>query len=247
MDVPSSALYPVGFSRPDLPVPGAPGPVWPRRLVGLREPGFSAASRRAARLVVVAALVVLAGEFLVDDGLRPFVVAVAAGVAAYAGLAAVSLAVLRRRQARFERTWLVAQSDVLRARRFDVLRFTTSEPVETGQGRWAVRRVYDLTRRDEVERLLGVRRRADADGVVVPVTVEFSYPTDDGVGLEQIRGELGSIHLEDNSAAGRSARVRFPTAHYGVRPSAERPTTYWVLGRPTLTVTRLARDQAPAR
>jgi hypothetical protein len=133
----------------------------------------------------------------------------------------------------------------LRTRRFDVLRFTTSEPVETRDGRWAVRRVYDLTRPDEVERLLVVRRQADVEGMTVPVTVEFSYPTDDGIRLEQIRGELGSIHLEPNSAAGRPARVRFPAAHYGVRPSNERPTTYWVLGRPSLTVTRRVQDQVP--
>lgn len=231
LDVPSGALYPVGYSRPDLPVPEAPGPVWPRVLVG-----------PTARLVGIAALVVLAAEFLVDPAVRPYVLALAVGLAAYAAVSAASRASLRRRQARFEPAWLAAQSDVLRARRFDVLRFSTSEPVETRDGRWAVRRVYDLTRPDEVERLLGVRKRADVRGLTIPVTVEFSYPTDDGVGLEQVRGELGSIDLEPDSAPGRSARVRFPTAHYGVRPSVGRQTTYWVLGRPRVTVTRLARD-----
>ena len=245
MDVPYAALYPVGVTRPDLPVPGAPGATWPQRLVGLREPRFTQAARRTGRLVVVAALGALAGELMVAATARPFVLALAAGVAAYAGLSAVSLAFLRRRQARFEPAWLAAQSDVLRARRFDVLRFTTSEPVETREGRRAVRRVYDLSRPEEVERLLVVRGQADTDGVNVPVTVEFSYPTDNGVGLEQVRGDLGAIQLEPNTTAGRPARVRFPTAHYQVRPSDEPPTTYWVLGRPSITVPRRTRDPVP--
>ena len=239
MNVPAAALYPARLSRPDLLVPGAPGPSWARRLVGLREPKFAAVERRIGRLVAIAAVGAIATELLVEGAARPVVLALVAGVGIYAGASAVSLAVLRRRQAGFEPAWLAAQSDVLRGRRFDVLRFTTSEPVRTPHERRAVRRVYDLTRTDEVERLLALRDRAETDGLTIPVTVEFSYPAEDGVCLEQVRGELGSIHF----VPGASARVSFPAARYRMQPATERPTTFWVLGLPNITVTRQARDQ----
>lgn len=245
MEVSPHALYSARLVRPDLPVPAAPGLGLPRLLVGLTEPRFAEVGRRVWRLVAVAALAALAGESLVTATVRPFVLGTVAAIAGYAATAAAVLALLRRRQARFEPAWLEAQSRILRDRRFDVLRFTTSEPARTAHGHRAVRRVYDLTRPDEVERLLSVRAGAAAAGLTVPMTVEFSYPRENGLGVEEIRGELGSIQLVPGAGDG-SARVRFPAARYGVTTSTGRRTTYWVLGLPLLTVPRWAPDRQPA-
>jgi hypothetical protein len=228
-------------------VPCAPGPGWPRWALGSTQPIFTPVTRRLRWLVVVAAAGGVAALVLVIPAARPFVLAFVAGLVVYAALGAVSLAVLRRRQARFGPCWLAAQAEALRMRRFDVLRFTTSEPVRTVEGLRTVRRMYDLSRPDEVDRLLAVRDRAAADHLPVPVAVEFGYPNGDTVGVEHVRAELGSLRLVPRPGTGTSVRVRFPAARYGMRPEAEPPTTYWVLGEPNLTVTRSSPDRLAAR
>jgi len=244
VEVPAEALYPARLARPDFPVPGAPGVGLPRLLLGVAEPRFSEVGRRIVRLVVVAALGALAGELLVTVDARPFVLAAVVAIGVYVAVAVAALAVFRRQQARFEPMWLAAQSRVLRERRFDVLRFTTSEPVQTGRGRRATRRTYDLTRVEDVERLLSFREQANSSGVTVPVTIEFGYPAGETLGVEQVRDELATMRIEFGRL-GSPAHVRFPSARYGVTPESGRATTYWVLGPPTVTVPQRILTRTP--
>jgi hypothetical protein len=225
------ALYPAQLSRPDLLVPSAAG--------------TGTQSRRIRFAAMWASAGLLAGEFLGGPA-RPYVLAFAAAVFAYALVSAVLLAVSRRRQASFEPAWLAAQSEVLRGRRFEVLRFMTNEPEDTEDGRRTKRRVYDLTQPAEVAKLFDLRSRAIADDVNVPVTVEFSYLTEDAAktGVERVRSDLASIPMAGRPGAGITPRVWFPAGRYLVQPATERPVTYWVLGQPSLIVAEPAQDLA---
>ena len=233
------ALYPAQLSRPDLVVPRATGKRWSPRLV--------TAERRIWLAVMCAAIGVLIGESS-ETSARPYVLAVVAVLVVYALVGAVARVVVRRRQAGFEPVWLEAQSEILRGRRFEILRLTTSEPEETEHGRRTKRRVYDLARPAEVAELLRLRSRAAEDGVTVPVTVEFGYPQEDAMsmGVERVRGELASIPIVGRPGADVTPRVWFPDARYLVQPSAERAVTYWVLGPPSLMVAQPAPDPVPA-
>jgi hypothetical protein len=228
------ALYPAQLSRPDLLIPRARG-TWTRR----------GAPRRIWFSVMCAAAGMLASEFL-GAPVRPYVLAFVAVLLAYALVSAVLLAVSRRRQAGFEPAWLAAQSEVLRGRRFEVLRFMTNEPEDTEHGRRTKRRVYDLTQPTEVAKLFELRSRAIADGVNVPVTVEFSYLTGDAAktGVERVRSELASIPMACRPGAQITPRVWFPAGRYLVQPATQRPVTYWVLGQPSLIVAEPAQDLA---
>ncbi|MBP2326717.1 hypothetical protein JOF56_007102 [Kibdelosporangium banguiense] len=232
------ALYPAQLSRPDLPIPYAPS--------SMGTPRYAMVGRRIRLAAIWAAAGVLVGEFL-GGSAWPYVVAFVAAVVAYALVSAVLLAMSRRRQASFEPAWLAAQSEVLQGRQFEVLRFMTNEPEDTEHGRRTKRRVYDLAQPSEVAKLFELRSRAVADGVNVPVTVEFSYPTEDAakMGVERVRSELASIPMVGRRGAEITPRVWFPDGRYLVQPATERPVTYWVLGQPSLIVAEPAQDLTP--
>jgi hypothetical protein len=223
-------LYPARLSRPGPAVPRASG-------------NRSRRGGRANWLLLGAAAGLLVSELLGATSRTSVVLVVALVVAS----ASTSLRPLRRRRAGLEPAWLAAQSEILRNRRFEVLRFTASEPEDTEHGRRTRRRVYDLAQPVDVAALFLLRSRAVAEGKNVSVTVEFAYPTEDvsTTGLERVRADLTSIPITTRAGAGVTPRVRFPAGRYLVHPETDPRVTYWVLGPPSLTVAEPAPGPAP--
>jgi hypothetical protein len=217
------ARYPSDALRPDLPLPLPPasrvGSVLRRTVSGLREPRFADAYRAVRRDMLVIAVLV-AGRFAIVGWLRPWVDVIAAVLAFGVLVRLIALTVLQRRQHVFEQQWLTAQSDVLRATSFEVVRFGVhgSAPGD-----------YDLTRPADVRDLLA----RQAEERPVPVRIDFAYsPT----AIETVHLDLGDVTLVPSEAARRS-RVRFPDARYHGQPAMDRTgwrrpsrTTFWVLG-----------------
>jgi len=245
----SSNLYPAGTLRPDLPIPMAPGAGWCWRLqvglLGLRELEFGEIRHRITRVTVFATALAIATQFVVSQSARPLMLAIVGVVVAYALVTGVCLVSLRRRQERFEPEWLAAQSEVLRDRQFDILRFTVSRPASTPDGCTTIERSYDLTRTEHVASLMQLRGKATVSGRPVLATVEFVHPTAEGnqVAVERVRADLGSVQLIEQQAANAVPRVSFPAARYRAEPPAglsKRGTpqrvTYWILGPPRIIV-----------
>ncbi|MGH3759374.1 hypothetical protein [Actinophytocola sp.] len=210
--------------RPDLPVPLAPA----GRLAAavrfgltlLREPVFDRAHRRTPRLLVLAVLLVLAGQVLSVGWLREPVTTLGVALAVYTALRVAALRVVEHRQREFEPTWLETQSAHLRHSRFEVVRFTVD-----GHG-------FDLTDPDAVRDLLD---RTDGDA---PVVIDFCH---EPAALERVFRHLRDVTVLPTSRPGSPARVRFAAARYAPRPAGR--TTYWQLGTPLVVTT--ARPAGP--
>ncbi|GIH22842.1 hypothetical protein Aph01nite_11520 [Acrocarpospora phusangensis] len=230
------------FTRPELPIPLVPLPRFPAVfraiLLGLREPDFG----RAWRFTVgwmTAAIVAAAIGLLIASPL----VVVAQVLAWYALARVVAAAAYARRQRAFEPAWLAAQTRVLRAHSFDVVRLTVRDAAA------GTRDVYDLTRSDDVDRLL--RRQESEPAGASQAFLEFAYrrPCGERV-LARIRRGLAEVEFirQDHAAA----RIGFPEATYLSRPhdtrrDREQPArvAFWVLSGP-VRVTAAAADRRPA-
>jgi hypothetical protein len=138
------------------------------------------------------------------------------------------LASLERRQRVFEREWIAAQSNVLQAHAFEVLRFTVQDLAVEDQDEW---RAYDLTRPDDVAELL--RLRGQERGLKFRATVEFTYLASDGtLAVSVVHRELPELVFLEGWARPGRASIRFPEACYVTRLSpGGRPAqlTDWAL------------------
>jgi hypothetical protein len=225
---PPIARCPAGELRPDLRIPlpagSDDGPALLSALARLGEPRFAEAYRRTWRRLALIAGVV-ASQFLVVAGVRPWIVAIAAAATLDLIVRVTALKLLERRQRAFEQRWLDVQSAVLRTATFEVLRLCVE------------RRGYDLTRQDEVLELL---RRRDAERAA-QLKVEFGYSLGTRTAVEKVHLDLADAVVV-TSAGARRVRVRFPEARYHAQPSMDRlgwrypsRTTFWVLGSAILS------------
>ncbi|WP_026412427.1 hypothetical protein [Actinomadura oligospora] len=239
--------------RPRLPLPLAPpdglGETVLRSVGGFRGPTFRRPRAFApawALLTAAAAAVVVAAPL---GAWRIAMLAVLAPGCLYLLLRSLTATLVEGRQARFEDRWLAAQTDVLRDRPFEVLRFS----VEESPG---ARRFYDLTRPDDVRALLETQRTARQGGSSLfrgapageagsasvtpssaseklPATVEIAYRTDEGTtAVAAVYRDLADLRIHPGTARPAMAWARFPQARYHPAPGpAGRPaeTAQWVL------------------
>ncbi|HEX2133073.1 MAG TPA: hypothetical protein VHH15_16120 [Actinophytocola sp.] len=218
---PSSECGPL---RPDLAIPLAGNlPPVLRGLFALREPAFDRARGRTGRVVVAAAVVLLAGQVAVVDGLREPVTALGVALAAWAAVRVVSLMILERRQLDFAPGWLADRSASLRTSEFEVVRLTADD------------RTYDLNDADSTAELL--RRAGDAR-----LVLDFAYPP---ANLERTHRRMRDVHIHAVLRPGTPATVRFPDARYGLDPTGRR--TFWLLGEPVLVTAAAPAGRAATR
>lgn len=235
----SLPLYPASESRPDLTIPSRPQ----TRPVAILRIVFAQGERRTRKAVITLAVLVVA-RFAVVPGLRGWLdlATVLAGWYLAGRLAAGRW--FRARQLEFEPRWLEAQSRVLAAAFFEVVRLGVQEAPDLRTG--AVRlRTYDLACGDDVAQLL---RRQDAEragGRSSRVRVEFAYSRGPArhPALETVHLNLANLSISGSEGA-RRARIRFPLGRYHAEPRVaagcrDRPgrTTFWVLGPGALFVT----------
>jgi hypothetical protein len=215
-------------------------------VLGRREPDFGRAWRVTVRWVTAAVVVAVAG-FLLPPGSRGVFAALAQVLAWYALARVVALRVFARVQRSFEPAWLAAQTRILRAHGFDVVRFTVRDaPAVT-------RDVYDLTRAGEVDRILSRQERERTGGSASQAVLEFAYRSPGGAGgLAVVRRALSEVEFVRHGHAPAAARVGFPEAEYRSRPHRTRRdqeypsrAAFWVLSGP-VRVTVAAADRLPA-
>jgi hypothetical protein len=212
--------------RPDLPVPLPPADRWAAAvrfaLTLLREPAFDRAHRRTVWLVVVAVVLIVAGQFLFVGWLREPVTTLGVALAAYTALRVAALRVVEHRQRAFAPAWLAARSAELRAGRFEVVRCTVD------------RRGYDLSDPAAVRDLLERpgESRVQLDFVHEPAT------------LERVYRKLRDVTVQAAKRAGSPATARFTEARYALRPGGT--TSYWQLGT-RVVITTAAPASSPAR
>lgn len=212
--------------RPDLPVPLPPADrtasAFRFALTLLREPAFDRANRRTTWLLVVAVVVIVAGQLVFVGWLREPVTTAGVALAAYTALRVAALRVVEHRQRAFEPTWLAARSAELRDGRFEVVRCTVG------------RRGYDLADPAAVVELLERPEdsRVELDFVHEPAT------------LERVYRKLRDVTVQAAKRAGSPATARFTEARYALRPDGA--TSYWQLGT-RVVITAAAPAGSPAR
>jgi hypothetical protein len=225
--------------RPDLPIPLTPlrGAVaaWARLLTGLRDPSFGQAYVLTAKWLSSAVLIILLSAFLVVPTMRPILVSAAGAMAVVVVLRLVVLRVFERRQHEFERVWLDAQSEVLRNRSFNVVRFTVRREV----GERTDRRVYDLTRPVEVDELLRRQAVEKVSGApaAAEAAIDFAYSSATGEpAIRQVRRQLADIDFVPLHRSLTTAYVNFPHARYRGQPHLSKREqglparrTFWLL------------------
>lgn len=197
--------------RPDLPVPLPPADrsasAFRFALTLLREPAFDRANRRTTWLVVVAVVLIVAGQLVFVGWLREPVTTAGVALAAYTALRVAALRVVEHRQRAFEPAWLAARSADLRNGRFEVVRCTVD------------RRGYDLADPVAVRELLD---RPDHDA-----RVELDFVHEPAT-LERVYRKLRDVTVQAAKRAGSPATARFTEARYALRPGGT--TSYWQLG-----------------
>jgi hypothetical protein len=163
-------------------------------------------------------------QTIVDASYAVFVLVVAVALVAYTVVRAVALVVLERRQRAFESRWLEAQSECLRRRPFEVLRFRLHASPDAADPE---RRVYDLTDPDDVRRVLH-RQRLDG-GASHQTHIEFAYTlgAGEGTAVASVRRQLKDIEFFLVNGPITTARIRFPAARYVSQPGSARPDERW--------------------
>ncbi len=219
------------FARPDLPIPLVPaGPVatvFRKAILGSHGPEFARVRARTARWAA-ALLLAAALPPAVRPELRGVAGAAYALLLAYVAVRMLTVGLYERRQHAFEPEWLAAETAALRAHSFEVLRLAVRAVGERA-------RVYDLTRAEDVARLL----RRCRDEPSAQAVVEFAYQPAPGAdwGVTRVRRELAELVLVRPGRHPGAATIRFPEARYVGRPApGERGspsrTTHWVLSGP---------------
>lgn len=242
VSAPVVAVYRPESVRPDLPIPlpplSTPAELFRRNVIGLREPSFSAAYRSTIRWLAGAATLALTGQLAVTPALRPAVFTVALAAAGYAALRAFALKLFERWQARFESTWLAAQSEMLQVRAFEIVRFSV-RPHREETDRTV--RIYDLTRPIEVTELITRYLAERSDGRSSEAIIEFTYSpgTGDNPAIEVAHRALTDIEFVMNHTHPGAAWARFSQARYTGQPDPSpgaeaRPATVarWLLAGP---------------
>lgn len=240
------------FARPDLRIPLMPvsGPARAARryFLGLRDAGFAGA-RRGVVAWAAAGCVFAVASIPAPSPWQRVVGACSAAVGLYAIAKAQGLVVAARRQQVFEREWLAAQSERLRAHDFGVLRLTLTSLAEDGGD---PRRTYDLTSPADIRDLLRLRDEDETRArPVFLASVEFAFLGDDGVySVADVHRDLREILFLPGQAGEGQAWIRFPEARYLPRPTpAGRPArlTFWSLSGPVVLSVSDAPQAGPAQ
>jgi hypothetical protein len=157
----------------------------------------------------------------------------------------------RARQRAFEPRWLDAQSKVLAATWFEVVRLGVQDPPDPRTGAVHVR-TYDLARSGDVTDQLRRQAAERHTGHNSQVRVEFAYSRGPArhPALETVQLDLAEVNITASEGA-RQGRIRFPLARYHAEPlvagrnrGLSSQQTFWVLGPPVLSTTP-PRDDAP--
>ncbi len=226
------------FTRPDLRIPLAPlsgSANVARYLLGLRDAGFGRARRIAVASAAIACVLAVIGVLLPSPWQRA-VLACSALAGLYSVTRMLVLVAVERRQYAFERQWIAAQTEMLRAHSFDVLRFTVEDLAESDQSSGLT---FDLASPASVRDLLKLRGRDEAGArPVFLATVEFAYLGEDGVlSIASVHRDLRELVFMPGRAGSGQAWIRFPEARYLPRSTASgHPArlTYWALYGPVL-------------
>jgi hypothetical protein len=234
--------YDSALSRPDLPVPLSPlrgiSLLVRRRLLCMGGPNF-ARTYHATSVLAIAACVVGALSLMVRPPWQKAVLDASVLIGLYVIIRALATLTFERGQRSFEPAWISAQSEVLRQHAFEVLRFTVQDLSDEHQ---RARVSYDLSRPDDLRKVLRRQDRERSSTHPSRATVEFAYQTQDGVlAVAQVHRRLPDLTLLTSSAGPGSPWVRFPQAYYvgrleGGRHPARR--TYWALSGPVQLTAR---------
>jgi hypothetical protein len=233
--------------RPDLQVPLYPtdsraAALARVLLLRLTAPRFAEAQRANRRGFALILVLLVAVQFVVAPGVRPYLRWVVAALALWLLARVFALGRTEKRQRHYEQRWLATQSAALRDTWFEVVRCT----VQGRQGPGPARRnesSYELARSDDVRDLLDRQAAERESGPTSRITVEFGFPLPgrqySAVGA--VYADLTDIELVVTAGRVRSGGVRFPEAAYHAEASRTRQdgywpsrTTFWVLGTPLL-------------
>lgn len=234
--------YESGLSRPDFAVPLPPlrgmSLVVRRRLLWMRGPDF-AGTYHTTFALAIAAVVVAFMSLLVRAPWQEAVLDASALIGLYVIIRALATMAFERQQRSFEPAWMSAQSEVLRQHAFEVLRITVQGFSGESPG---ARMSYDLSRPDDLHRLL---RRQDSEHRSAhpsKAIVEFAYQTQDAVvAVAQVHRGLPDLTFVLGSFGPGITWVRFPQARYvGGQEGGGHPArrTYWALSGPVQLLVR---------
>lgn len=225
-------IYEPRLTRPDLPIPLSPlggfSKLVRNYLIGLRRPRFVNAHEVTIIWAGVSCAIALVSIFF-SSPWQQVAVTCSAVLGLYVVGRVFALAAFERRQRAFEPEWMVAQSEVLRAHEFDVLRFTVQDPSRVFGGQ----RTYDLTRPADVGDLLSRQERERESHSSSQARVEFVYLAASGqTVVTDAKRDLPELVFLPGFARLGHAWVRFPEASY-LAPGGQRGRsagrTYWAL------------------
>jgi hypothetical protein len=184
------------------------------KLIGLNGPRFWDAYRATLPWLLALVLIGVVGRSFATQPLRVTATVLSAGLAVYVIVRVVTLRRLERRQHAFEPVWLAEQSQELRKRYFEVLRFSVYLRTH---GR---HRLFDLADPTLVGDLLQQRETERRDGSNSWVTIDVAVgPAPDGeYAVQSMRRRLTEIELVAGRTPVESGRARFPQAQYVPRP-----------------------------
>jgi hypothetical protein len=233
----SVVTYEPEFTRPDLSIPLSPlpgfGKLVRRHVLGSHGSGFARAYGTTLACAAVGCILAVV-SLLLSSPWKLAVLALSVALGLYVVARALALEAFERRQHAFESEWMAAQSEVLRAHAFEVLRFT----VQDSSGISGARRIYDVTRPADVGALVRRQDQERASRLSARATVEFTYLAGDGtLTLADAHRELPEITFLAGWAAPGRAWIRFPQARYLGRPARGRhpaERTYWALSGPVM-------------